>query len=290
MWSLEEICRCPRCREALEWKRDGLRCTGCDSRYVRLDGVPVLVLEESVQAPREPPTLGSPRAEPSGVLDRLRKLYLPHAPRLSFKTDRSRETLRRFIAGTPGQILNVGAGDTDYGRRVLNLDIAPYAGVDVVGAAERLPLRDECFDGVVLMAVLEHVHDAEQTLAEAWRVLKPGGALLVDVPFMQGLHAGPGDYRRYTEAGLRAELERHGFVVEESGVAVGPASAAAWVFAEFLALLLSGRSLRGYYLAKAVTMWIALPLKYADLWLERHPRADAIASAVWARAVRPVVV
>jgi hypothetical protein len=110
----------------------------------------------------------------------------------------------------------------------------------------------------------------------------------VDVPFIQGYHGGPGDYRRYTEQGLRTEVERFGFVVEDSGVAVGPASAMAWITSEFLALLVSGRSAFAYRIARNVTSLIASPIKYADYWLEAHPMASRIPSAVWvlARAAR----
>ena len=74
---------------------------------------------------------------------------------------------------------------------------------------------------------------------------------------MQGYHPSPADYRRYTEEGLRAELSDYEFEVVESGVAVGPASAMAWVVAEFLAFLVSGRSERVYRLARPVSRWLS---------------------------------
>ncbi len=111
--------------------------------------------------------------------------------------------------------------------------------------------------------------------------------MLVEVPFIQGYHRQAGDHRRYTEQGLRLLLDRHGFEVVESGTVVGPASAAAWVTADFLALLLSGRSAGAYRLARVVTAWLAAPIKYADRWLDAHPMAFVIASGVWARARRP---
>ena len=71
---------------------------------------------------------------------------------------------------------------------------------------------------------------------------------------------------------------------------VGPASAMAWVTAEFLALLLSGRSANAYRVARIVTSWLAAPIKYADRWLDAHPMAYTVASGVWARARRPAAV
>jgi len=97
-------------------------------------------------------------------------------------------------------------------------------GVDLVGSAEALPLRDDCCHGYILQAVLEHVADADRTLREAYRVLVQAARSSSKFRSCRGFHAGPQDHRRFTEAGLRAELDRHGFDIEASGVAVGPAS------------------------------------------------------------------
>lgn len=65
--------------------------------------------------------------------------------------------------------------------RAVNAAIAAEHGVlSVCGDATRLPLVDECADVVVAGEVLEHVPDWRSVLAEACRVLKPGGTLIVD--------------------------------------------------------------------------------------------------------------
>jgi SAM-dependent methyltransferase len=207
---------------------------------------------------------------------------------MTYRSPRQRDLVAKFVAtlASTATIANVGGGTHRYGPNVLNIDIEPLPGVDVIGVAEQLPLADGSCDGVILQAVLEHVRSAHLTLSELHRVLKPAGLLFVEVPFMQGYHPSPGDYRRYTEQGLRAELADHEFDVEASGVAVGPASAMAWVAAEFLAFLVSGRSERIYRLARPVTRWLTQPIKYADRWLDTHPMAHTIPSGVWARALR----
>jgi SAM-dependent methyltransferase len=195
-----------------------------------------------------------------------------------------------FVASFDAEaiIVNIGCGDRTYGRsNILNLDIVPGPVVDLVGAAEALPQRDEVVDGVILQAVLEHVADSERTLAEILRVLRPGGRAMIDLPFIQGYHASPADYRRYTEMGLRNELERHGFEVAASGVAVGPASGMAWVTADFLALLLSGRSKRLFLFTRLLTRPLVWPLQWLDVALQEHPMAHIIASGVWAEARKP---
>ncbi len=134
----------------------------------------------------------------------------------------------------------------------------------------------------MLEAVLEHVADADATLQEARRVLVPGGRLYVDVPFIQGYHEAPDDHRRFTRNGLRVELRRHGFDVEDVGVSVGPGSALAWVASEYLALLVSGRSSQMFLHARKLTPFLVGWIRRTDGWLDRHPDSHVIASGVWA--------
>ena len=72
-----------------------------------------------------------------------------------------------------------------------------------------------------------------------------------------------------------------------SGVGIGPASGFAWVTAEFLALLFSGRSRRAYNLTRLVTYPLVWPLQWLDDFLQKHPMAHLIPSSVWAEARKP---
>ena len=66
-----------------------------------------------------------------------------------------------------------------------------------------LPFKDGEFDTVLMASVLEHVARPEVAWREAARVLRPGGHILVSVPFYYWIHEGPHDYYRYTEFALR---------------------------------------------------------------------------------------
>ena len=99
-------------------------------------------------------------------------------------------------AGRPGSLLldlACGAGllaphVADRGHRHVGLDLSPTAlpqarahgVVPVRGDVLRLPFRAEVADVVVAGEVLEHVHDPAALVAEACRVLRPGGTLVLD--------------------------------------------------------------------------------------------------------------
>lgn len=87
----------------------------------------------------------------------------------------------------------------------------------VPGSIEGMPFPDESFDLALALDVIEHVPNDLQALEELFRVLRPGGFLLVTVPALRmlwGAHdVAAGHYRRYTLAGLRRQVERAGFGV-----------------------------------------------------------------------------
>jgi SAM-dependent methyltransferase len=140
--------------------------------------------------------------------------------------------IAREAARLTGLVVNVGSGEDlrQFGRRTVHVDAhAPTATVraDFLHA---LPFAAGSFDAALCTEVLEHVPDDRALLAELARVLKPGGVLVVTVPFMFRYHPDPEDYRRYTPVGLRAELVRAGFTVERAhGVGGRPIAFLLWL-------------------------------------------------------------
>jgi len=76
-----------------------------------------------------------------------------------------------------------------------------------------LPFNNETFDTIICSDVLEHIPTPQRLWSEMARTLKPGGKLLINVPFMYWIHESPHDYHRYTEFALR-------FYAEEAGLAI----------------------------------------------------------------------
>ncbi len=216
----------------------------------------------------------------SGPLRKLRdRLAAPPEPFLV--TERTRRRVQGLVDGAPegSLILNVGAGYTFYGPRVVNVDIFDSGTTTVIASALALPFADESAELVILQGVLEHVEDAARTLKECHRVLKPGGLFYTEMPFLQPYHESPIDMRRSTRPGLAqlcAPLEE-----VESGIHIGPASTLAWFLRELLARVISRGRPRVYARASSLVGWVVFPLKYADYALEKLPHLHTIASSCY---------
>jgi SAM-dependent methyltransferase len=172
------------------------------------------------------------------ILQKLKKTPL-HPQWFAFL--REVRNLRQSCEGLGGLVLDVGCAEGKP-REYLG-DDAEYLGLDyfdtatewyksspdVFGDAQQLPLADNSVDHVLLFDVLEHIPDPERCLAEIHRVLKHGGTLTVQVPFLYPLHDAPLDFHRWTRFGLKTAARRAGFTVDFDEAVGHPVETAALI-------------------------------------------------------------
>lgn len=91
-----------------------------------------------------------------------------------------------------------------------NLSVAKRP--DVQADAAHIPFKSNAFDGAICSELLEHVPRPLTVVEEVSRVLKPGGTLLITIPFQVWIHGDPHDYGRYTDQFWKENLTALGFV------------------------------------------------------------------------------
>jgi len=206
-----------------------------------------------------------------------------HTPIEPFRTRLIEEVEATF--GPP--YLEVGSGKRRLSSDFINLDLDAATEVDVQADAGQLPFPDQSFGLVWCEAALEHVPDPVATVAEMKRVLKPGGRIYIEIPFMQGYHADPGDYQRFTREGLALLLSD--FEIDWIAPCSGPASAFCYVGTSFMATLFSFGSPWLYKIGfHYVFCYLFFPIKFLDRFLIQHPEAHRTAFGYALLAKKPL--
>jgi len=124
-----------------------------------------------------------------------------------------------------GKLLDFGCGSKPYEKLFKNLN--DYVGVEVAGNKENLksdiyydgislPFADNTFDSILCTEVFEHVEQLDEVIFELYRILKPGGRMIVTTPFMCMEHEMPYDFRRFTLNGLTNLIKKKNFKIIKS--------------------------------------------------------------------------
>lgn len=98
-----------------------------------------------------------------------------------------------------------------YDLRVLYANLNTTYTPDVQADGAALPFADGTFDAVICGELLEHVPDPLHILQGVYRALKPGGVVLISVPFLFPMHSQPNDYARYTNFFWDKNLAKLGY-------------------------------------------------------------------------------
>ena len=241
---LAERSRCPACGfEPLSIGEGVLDCSTCEQRWPLLSHRPLAVRLVSKDV-----TAGEPFRGPPVARSRLRRAvwqwharkeerFASHIPALP---DSQVPPIVRAFESLPAarrRVLDVGGG---HGRwRALLGNPADYTIADVVapealtlqpdltyvvGDAAALPFAATTFDLVLMIEVLQHLPDPARALAEARRVLAPGGVLVLTARQAWRTHGAPNDYFRFTRYGLEQLLRTNGLRGAQFIPLGGPAS------------------------------------------------------------------
>jgi ubiquinone/menaquinone biosynthesis C-methylase UbiE len=270
--SIEPMLACPRCRSSLVRTDGGFRCgsescaLSAEGSFPDAGGQPVLVdFDESV-IDREDVGVraAAPLVSHRWGLDRLprslHRVWKPYNAVAARNVD-----LLLSTVGRPATVLVVGGGTLgngveriydEEGIRAIGFDVYGSSLTQFVADAHRIPLAGECVDAVVVQAVLEHVLDPEQVVAEIRRVLRPGGLVYAETPFLQQVHAGAYDFTRFTSSGHRYLFR--GFEELAAGPVAGPGTQMLWSLDHLV------RGVSRSELAGKLARALFFPLRYLD--------------------------
>lgn len=169
----------------------------------------------------------APGSDPGTVGRMRRAATLPHPNENAYNwlahqhLDRALATAARTHAR--GRLVDIGCGLKPYAKLFapyvtehvgVDHPDSPHAltAVDILATAYDIPVESASFDTALLSEVLEHLEEPLPALHECFRLLRPGGKLILTAPFVWVLHEEPRDYLRYSPHGLRWLLEQASFV------------------------------------------------------------------------------
>lgn len=130
--------------------------------------------------------------------------------------------LEKYASFYKGHLVDLGCGEATYKQYFLQY-AESYTGVDwsntlhntgadvVSDLNKKIELASESADTIISLSVLEHLCEPQVMLNEAFRILKPGGKIILQVPWQWWVHEAPHDYYRYTPYGLKYLFEKAGF-------------------------------------------------------------------------------
>lgn len=222
------------------------------------------------------------------IYSRFQRYLSPPHPTFQSKQSRCRifEFLSDEYVRSPGGFrLNIGSGARRLSIKVFNLDLFFTEEIDIQGDLLNLPIKSETIDTIVCTGVLEHVSDPLKAVDEIYKTLKIGGRVFIETPFIQTIHAAPKDFSRWTPEGLKKLMSA--FEVKRVNVVAGPASALAWQFQETMAMLFSFNNKMLYKIGLRIFGWLAIPISWLDILIEKNPMAWRAASGYALVAVKP---
>jgi len=212
----------------------------------------------------------------------LKHIYhcLPEPPSTNYCYRKARINPYDLLPSRP-VIYDIGSkhrrGEYSFGKppadsTLVCVDIEDGPGVDLVADAHDLHMvESNSVDFAISVTVLEHVRYPHRVVHEMHRILKPGGIVYVNVPFIFPFHGDPDDFYRFSYKGIEILCEE--FERIDSGFNRGPASTMHELIVDFTALLLSFNSKILYAANTYVLRWLLFWIKYLDKFLAHYSNA-----------------
>lgn len=87
----------------------------------------------------------------------------------------------------------------DKTAEIISTDLNPSDGVIAVDVEKKLPFADQAFDNVLAFWLFEHVYDLSKVSQEVFRILKPGGLIVISIPFHHQYHGDMSSKKSYDD-------------------------------------------------------------------------------------------
>jgi SAM-dependent methyltransferase len=184
--------------------------------------------------------------------------------------------IQKYAPTLSGRVMDFGCGSKPYVKlftratEYIGVDVEVTghnhrnSNVDVYYRGNSLPFPNEHFDCIFSSEVFEHIFDLQEILCELARVLRPGGTLLITVPFLWAEHEVPYDFARYSSFGIAYLLRKHGFEIVEQEKTLGYFLACVQIFTVYLHLHVFPRN---RYLRALLDTLVVFPIHSAALLL-----------------------
>ncbi len=197
---LIDYLQCPYCKnQNLNIQEDSLYCASCNTNYDVVDGIPILVKKEFLNDQEKNQTLWfnkhySEFSKEEYCLEKWRQSMLKRIFEQDYKN--SVRTYLDIGCGATGYTVIEGAkrnnwisfgSDISLEAMIRANNLAKKEGVFdktafVVSAAENAPFKNEVFDYVSAISVLEHLEFDEKAVENILLSLKPSGHVYICVP------------------------------------------------------------------------------------------------------------